>query len=248
MGELLKNPEGAKRTWKRLIYTCRLDDPRNFSAQITLDPEERALLERFVDQAKTLAQASLMSASDSVTINIMDLTDEESIKSVFSETDVTVGFMVLLRQCYAADEEASFSKAAKILGRRVNEQKDADAQAVAASWHKAHSRLGNKTLEELVQHYLIGEGRMAAESRGPDGKVHSMVVRSPAPPKELFAKLWYGDQVHWGKHRADLAQIRADPFDDAMWEITTRQAAVELAHFYLGYALLIKAALDAAAT
>jgi hypothetical protein len=246
MRELLHNQEGAERTWKRLYYAFRLDDPRKLPAvPIVLNDDERAVLERFVEQAKTVAKATLLGASDSVKINIMDITDEESIEAVFSDTDVTVGFMVLLRQCYADGEEASFSKASKILGRRVNEQGDDGAQVAIKSWHRAHSRLGNKTLEELVQYHLIADGLMPAQLPGPDG-LTSAVVPSPAPPKELFAKLWYGGQVHWGKHRTDMADIQADPFDNAMWQITTRQAAVELAHFYLGYALLIETALAAA--
>lgn len=247
MSELLKNAEGGRRTWKRLQYVLRLADPRSFSApQIVLTQEERALLEQFVRQARTIAETTLLGAEESVTINIMDLTDEESIETIFSETDVTVGFMILLRQCYADGEEASFSKVSSILGRRINEHGDTTAQEVLKFWHRAHKRLGNKTLEELIQLQLIASGEMPAHFAREDGQFESTVLPSPAPPKELFAKLWYGGQVHWGKHRDDMAESKADPFAYAMWEIATRQSAVELAHFYLGYALLVETALTAA--
>ncbi len=247
MEDVLKNPEGGMRTWKRLHYVFRLDDPRAFPAPpIVLNEDERSLLQRFVDQTRTVAQASLLGATDAVTINVMDIMDDESIETVFSDTDVTVGFMVLLRQCYADNEEAAFSKVSKILGRRVKEQGEDKPLRVVRDWHRAHAALGNNTLEELVQEQLIADGLMPGELQDPDGQVRSAVVKSPAPPKELFLKLWYGGQVHWGKHRGAMAAIQADAFNHAMWEITTRQAAVELAHFYLGYALLVKAALAAA--
>lgn len=69
-------------------------------------------------------------------------------------------------------------------------------------------------------------------------------VRAPAPSRELLQTLWYGDQMHWGKHRQALSVIQADPFAEAMWEMAARQASSDLAHFYLGFAVLLESALD----
>jgi hypothetical protein len=51
-----------------------------------------------------------------------------------SAPDVTAGLMVLLRQCYAPDEEATFAKARKVLGRRLNEPGDEASTEVLNQW------------------------------------------------------------------------------------------------------------------
>jgi hypothetical protein len=65
--------------------------------------------------------------------------------------------MVLLRQCFAEGEAASFSKTRKILERRLYDAGERDLLAVIKEWQRAHAKLLNKALDELVQE------RMAAE-------------------------------------------------------------------------------------
>lgn len=121
---------------------------------------------------------------------------------------------------------------------------DEEALDTLKAWRKAHARLKNQALEELVQEQLIADGKMPGELEGPDGEMDSSVVRAPASPAELLLTFWYGDQLHWGKNRDSLAAIEADPFDAAMWNISARQAALDLAHFYLGVAVLVLSVLD----
>ncbi len=188
----------------------------------------------------------MLGASDSITIHIPDegSGDDEVIEQNLSDPDLTAGHMVLLRQCYADDEEASFSKVRKILEHRLHEAGERAALDVVKRWRKAHAQMLNQTLEEHIQERMVKEGLMPGESIGPDGEPHSMVVRAPASPRELLRTSWYGGQIHWGKHREALAAIQADPFAEGMWEISAREASAELAHFYLGFALLVDAALD----
>jgi len=244
MRELLKNPEAGDRAWGRITYVFQLNDPRAFfTSSLAFAANERALLERFVAHAQTLAATSLLGASDSVVVNIADAGQLESVTSDLSDPDVTVGFMTLLRQCYASDEEASFARTQKIVGSRLNDAADEAAVDVLKCWRKAHATLMNKSLEELVQERLVTEGRMPAQGFGPDGKAHSMVVRPPKPPAQMLQILWYGGQIHWGKNRDALGAIYQDPFDAAWLEIHARQAAADFAHFYTGFALLIERAL-----
>lgn len=245
MRELLKVPETGDFVWRRLHYVLRLDDPRAFPvAALALTGDEAAILRRFVAQARRLAGTTLLGADDNVTISIPDDDGDEGIDSELSDPDITVGHMVFVRQCLADGEEASFSKACKILQRRSHESGEKQAIDILASWRKAHARLLNQTLEELVQERMVSDGLMPADTVGPDGKRHSAIVRAPASPRELLQTLWYGDQMHWGKHRPALSAIQADPFAVAMWDMAARQASSDLAHFYLGFALLLEAALD----
>jgi hypothetical protein len=246
MRELLKVPETGDFVWRRLHYVLRLDDPRAFpGVALTFRGDEAAILRRFIAQARRLAGTTLLGADDSVTISIPDDDgDDEGVDSELSDPDITVGHMVFVRQCFADSEEASFSKACKILQRRLYESGEKQAIDILISWRKAHARLLNQTLEELVQERMVSDGLMPADTVGPDGKTHSAIVRAPASPRELLQTLWYGDQMHWGKHRHALSSIQADPFAEAMWEMAARQASSDLAHLYLGFALLLEAALD----
>jgi hypothetical protein len=208
----------------------------------TLD--ERELVERFVEQVKRLAETTLLGAHDKVEIDIADFGHEEAVRTELSDPDVTTGFMVLMRQCYANNEEAGFAKVRKVLEHRLHEAGDTASLGVLKQWRKAHARLLNNTLEELVQEQLIADGKMPAQLPGPNGQMSSSVVRAPAAPAELLRTVWYGDQVHWGSTRKALAAIQVDPFDAGIWEIATRQAATDFAHFYMGYALLAETILN----
>lgn len=246
MRELLKAPEAGDFVWRRLHYVFSLEDPRAFPmVALALTDDEEAVLRRFVAQAGRLAGTALLGADDSVTISIPDDgVADEGIDSDLSDPDVTAGHMLFVRQCFADEEEASFSKARKILERRLHEAGEEQAIQVLASWRKAHARLRNQALEELVQERMVSDGLMPADTVGPDGRTHSAIVRAPASPRELLQTLWYGDQMHWGKHRHALSAIQTDPFAEAMWEMAARQASSDLSHFYLGFALLLEAALD----
>jgi hypothetical protein len=247
MAELLQRREAGEFVWRRLQYVFRFPDPRKLApAKPKMSKEEQALLSRFVEQARTLAATSLMSAKDQVTVNVPDFGGPEEVLADFSAPDVTTGFMVLLRQCYAHDEEASFAKTRKIAEHRLSEVGDTETLGTLKAWRKAHARLLNQALEELVQEQLIADGKMPAELDGPDGK-RSAVVRAPATPTELLRTFWYGGQIHWGSQREAIAALETDSFQSAWWNIHARHAALDMAHFYIGYAVLVERVLEAAA-
>jgi hypothetical protein len=246
MRELMKNPESGDFTWRRLTYVFALGNPRTLTPmRPSLMPEEREVVERFTEQARGLAETTFLGAGDKVQIDIADFGDAEAVRTELSDPDVTTGFMVLMRQCYANDEEASFAKVRKVLEHRLHEAGDTASLDVLKRWRGAHARLLNNALEELVQEQLIADGKMPAELPGPDGQMSSSVVRAPAAPAVLLRTFWYGGQVHWGSARTTLAAIQADPFDAGMWEISARGAATDFAHFYMGYALVVETILNA---
>ena len=245
MRELLKNPDAGDFVWRRLGYIFRQPDPRTFSATVPgLTADERAVLELFVEHPRDLAGTTLLTASkDRYTVHVADDNTGFTVETELSDSDVSAGFMVKLRQSYANDQEASFSKVRKILEHRLHEAGDEAAVALLKQWRKAHAALRNKTTEELVQEQMVADGQLPKELVGPDGETRSPVVRSPESPHQMLQTFWCGRQVHWGKSRQALGVIQADPYQSGRWEVEARQAAVDLGHFYLGFSLLVESAL-----
>jgi hypothetical protein len=248
MADRLKRPEAGEFVWRRLQYVFdTLDDPAAFAvAPKGLTDDELVVLARFVSQAERLAGTAFIAADDEVTINFGDDGEEDQILKRLSDEDVTAGHMVFLRQCYADHEEASFSKARKLVERGLHAAGETAALDQVKAWRKAHARIRNQTIEELVQERMVAEKLMPSDVVAPDGETHSAIIRAPASPAEMLRTFWYGDQIHWGKHREALAAVQADPFSAGMWEIHARQAAADLAYFYLGYAVVLERALAAA--
>lgn len=240
MRELMQQPENAEFVWKRLQYVFRLPDPREFpKLDIAWEPGEPELLMRFVEHARNLAGASLLAADDNVRVSIDDFTDEETVEADISPQDVTTGFLTMLRQCYADGEEASFTKVRKVLSKRLTDEGLIAERDVVTRWQKAHTKLNNKGLEEHVQEQMIEDGLMPGPADGPDGNV----VRDPASPRELLLAFQYGGLIHWGKHKDALRALQRDPFHAALADMAMRAAALDFAHFYIGFALLLEHAL-----
>lgn len=241
MRELMQKPESADFVWRRLQYVFPLEDPRTFrKLDVDWDPDDEARLRRYVEHGQTLAQASLLGAGDNIRITETDFASPEQVEADLSPPDVTVGFMALLRQCYANDEDASFVRVRKALGKHLHAASLLAELTVVREWQHAHNGLLNKSLEEHVQEGLREEGEIPGPLEGPD----SMIVRDFAPPHELLRAFWYGDQIHWGKQRAALAALQRDPIRAALSDLQSRAVALDLAHLYIGFAVLVERALD----
>jgi len=247
MRGLLRDPDAGDFVWHRLQYVFRLPNPHALPALgIAWTQDEREMLMRFVEHAETLAGTSLLGAKDGVTVRIADDGLSEEVDARFSDPDVTTGFATLLRQCYMPDEEASFSRVRKVLGARLHALGDAALEDVLKQWRRAHVALHNKALEELIQERMVDEGLMPAQSQNPDGNWSSSIVRGPASPDDLLRAFWYGGQIHWGDQRETLSHLQRDPFEAAWSDIHARQCALELAHFYIGFAVLVRNAVGEA--
>jgi hypothetical protein len=245
MRSLLREPENADFVWRRLQYVFRLPDPTAFPEhRLVLGGDETEMCRRFVEHAESIAGTSLMSAEDTVTISLPDEGAGEAVEADFSAHDVTVGFMTLFRQFYADDEEASFSRVRKVISQRLHDAGHDEDVGVVKQWQKANARLRRQTLEEWVQEEMITDGQMPGTSVGPDGKEHSMVVRAPDSPDQLLRQRWYGGDIHWGRYRTQVTALEADPFMAALADITARSAAVDLTHLYLGFAVVVRRAIN----
>jgi len=240
MRELMQKPESADFVWRRVQYAFSLEDPRRFpKVEVDWSPDDKARLRRYVEHGMTLAQTSLLGAGDNIRITQADFASPEQVEADLSPPDVTVGFMALLRQCYANDEDASFVKVRKALGKHLHAASLLEELSVVREWQHVHNGLLNKSLEEHVQERLREEGEIPGPLEGPD----SMIVRDFAPPHELLRAFWYGDQIHWGRQRAALASLQRDPFRAALSDLQSRAVALDLAHLYIGFAVLVERAL-----
>lgn len=248
MRELLANPDGGDYVWMRLHYVFELPDPRKLRpASVVLAAEEERVVARFARHARQLAGATLLGAQDTARFHFGPAMKDIQVETSLSAHDVTVGFMVLLRQCFADDEEASFSRVRQILGRHFHEAGDVAANNTLKLWKDAHAAMRNKSLDELAQERLIEEGKLPALLPMPAGSVASPVVRAPASPDLMLRTFWYGDYVHWGDRREEYDTAMLDEWSAANWQIGARKAAVDFTHFYLGFALLVERVLAAQA-
>jgi hypothetical protein len=246
MRELLQRPVGGERAWKRLYYAFGLDDPRNSpEVQLALSSTDRAACERFVDHSQALAETTFLGANDRMDIGLGD-DGRPTFNTQLSAPDITTGFMTMFRQCFADDENASFLKVRTILSRALTVTGDTEALGVLQTWRQVHAKLLTQSLEEHVQERMVARGELAAEFTNADGSKFSPIVRSPDSPKQMLQTVWYSGQIHWGKYRDALAAISSDPWKSGEYELSARQSAIELTHFYLGFALLVQRALSGA--
>lgn len=173
------------------------------------------------------------SARTTAAVYVGDDDQTEEIDAKLSAPDVWTGFGTFLRQCYDPNEEASFSKVRKLLGSKLHERGETELGDVIKQWRKAQANLRSKPLEEHVQERMIEDGLMPG----------SEIVQGPASPHQLLDAFWNGRLIHWGDQRKKLDHLQRDPFNAGWSEIWARQAATDLAHIYIGFAVLVRNAL-----
>lgn len=60
-------------------------------------------------------------------------------------------------------------------------------------------------------------------------------------PEQLISLYQYGDLIHWGKKRDELAEAADDPVLEGLYRITFMETMLVFAHIYLGFAKVIEA-------
>lgn len=185
------NPMGFSRFWQFANYAFDLPDPRAFPTFAQeIDPDDRRVLERFIQSARELAAYSVMSASDSVVFKAEN--GGETYTATFSPSESIRGTATLFRQLYAkSDDHGNYQNVVGLVSRlhRADRGPNHDLrQDILAPWRRAHGRLLQQRIEAIV-------GRMAANDYAgtPDS--------APVPfenlrPTEMISKYFYGDLVH----------------------------------------------------
>jgi hypothetical protein len=225
--------------WRRLqVAFPDLPDPADVPAipDVTFASDEQDAVDRYLQLAAELAEASLFAAEEQFTVSIDDEDGREAIEVTKSARDITAGFLVTWRQFYATAEPASFDK---VRGYLIRAATGTPAFEPIKSWSKAGGRLKNTHLENLVLEGLAARGDIPAG-------VPTESTHDPANvdnPQILISKQLYGDLVHWGDKRVDVAAVADDQFMIAWERLNAIEAAVALGYIFIGFAGVMAAAL-----
>ena len=65
-------------------------------------------------------------------------------------------------------------------------------------------------------------------------------------PQNLISVFQYGDLIHWGDKKAEIIGPDKDPFAHAWQRMAFLEAMLGLSHLYMGFSLVIGAALGEA--
>jgi hypothetical protein len=223
--------------WKQLGYVFALGDPRSFPLlpDVVAD-EDREVVERYVQVAARLAGSGLLNAlSEGFNIRHPDGMDgAEEIVQNFSRADLQAGFAVFLRQC-DSDDPASFHRVRGILDRAALATADGHRDeriAQLRAWRSAAATLHRKSLNQLIRERLAAEEQLRA-----------FLYDEEHSPGELVRLYDYGDLIHWDRGSGELAAFERDPFTASDRRLAFLDAASGLAHLYIGFAELARAAI-----
>lgn len=229
-------PEGYAYWWQLFRLVFDLPDPNRFPGLAGFNDDEMLMLERYVDVCEELAESSVLSHDGGMTVRITG-GNTEQVETSFPPKEAIRGTAVLFRQLASSDEEASYSKVRRAIGRRIHEAIDDrrdERQEIQVRWNRAHGQLHAGLLTAMAD-------RRALELSGAHPSVP--VPREDVKPQELLSLFQYGDLIHWGKNAAALRNLAGDDFlyNSAMMEYLS--VVLQLSHFYLGYSLLVSRAI-----
>ncbi len=241
LAEHVTAPQVFEFWWKQLGYVFGLPDPRSFPPlPDVLEDEERGLVERYVQVAYRLAGSGLLNAlSEGFNISQPEgLGGPEEITQNFSRDDLQAGFAVFLRQCASTDtgERASFHRVRGILDRAAaatNDEFRGERLGQLKAWRSAAATLHRKSLNQLIRDKLVAEEQLRA-----------FAYDEEHAPADLLRIYNYGDLIHWDTERsAELAAFERDPFTASDRRLAFLDGASGLAHLYIGFAELARAAI-----
>jgi len=216
-----------------------LDDPRRFPAlPMSLPKTDRAVVDRYVATAGDLAESGILNAVGSDTsVRINDHSGAEEIIGRFHGKDVQIGFTGLLRHCDADREKASFARVYEIIEGAAQDSQDSERfvrLGQLRSWRDAIEQLHDRSLNQLVRDRLV---------RDSDAGV--LDFQEAHSPRELIQTYRYGDLLHWGRERPRLEAWETDDVAAVERRVAFLSAAAGLAHAYIGFGELARAAIGA---
>lgn len=235
------SPEVAAFWWRQIGYVFPLEDPRSFPAigRDRFEESQLEVLDRYIEAAHELAGSEVLSGKHQVTVQMTE-DEDESIEAAFPKGENLRGFSVLFRQFYSDEETASFDRARKTLGEvaaRIDDSEKGRRLEQLKAWKKAAGRMRGRQLEMLVLEQLVRDGRAPAGAL----ELHRET------PIHLISLYQYGELIHFGKQREKLkAVIEAGPFEENWTKMEFLIAVAGLCHLYVGFGLLVEAALPQA--
>jgi hypothetical protein len=236
--EHVAEPQVFEFWWKQLHYVFGLPDPRRFPPlPDVLSPDERVTVEWYVHVAAELAGSGLLNAlREGFNVRMPEGPHgPEEVEADFSRTDLQVGFAGLLRQCDSTKERASFHGVRGILTRKADAVHD-DARTIRLAhlnaWRDAAKKLRLKSPNQLIRDKLVADEGLRAFAYTEE--------HSPAYLLNLYS---YGDLIHWDSDKsAVVTEFERDPYIESDRRLAYLDAASGLAHLYIGFAELARAA------
>lgn len=231
-------PEAFEFNWHLIQFVFGLPDPRAFPPYAgVIPPDLLAVFRRYTTAAAELAESAFLVHPTGVTVNVLDGGLDEQIEERFPPRENVRGFSVLFRQFYSDDETASCKAVQNVLWRLNKQAVDSSVDMRSdylRAWTHAAGRLRGFSIKLLVSKRLQEQGRL------PPGPC----VNEHLPGPEMLISIYsYGEDIHWGKHRDQVAAYGKSAFDSAWTRMACFEAMVGLAHIYLGFAQLVEAAL-----
>jgi hypothetical protein len=230
--------------WKFFQYVFPLKDPRAFPALPNPDwsNDGRRTLDRYVSHIRDLANATVLTAKNGYHVYMATVDSEPEITETVSARDVTVGFLTMFRQCYAAGEEASFTRVSGLLARELTRRK-MDIGPLKA-WRRAEGTLRHTHLDHLILCQAAADG-LVPQHLAEDDASHP---DRAASPQQMIATVFYGDTIHWGDQRSAIEAWSAEsPVIAVKRRFDALRAAVQLGHFYVGFGAVVGRATGALA-
>jgi hypothetical protein len=239
--ELATNPQAFEFNWNQIDFVFDLPDPRAFPPLPpgVLSSADRKVLERYVELTRDLAQSQVINDADSgLTIRLEDYTDAETVLRSFPTRELQTGFAAMLRHCDSDDDDAGFRNARTVLWQANAEAADeqtGEREETIRAWKSAIGRLHQGSLNQLLRDKLAREHQLRI-----------LDFPEQHSPAQLLSLFNYGDLLHWGSKRDMLATAEEDEVTGADRRLAFLNAAANLAHAYIGFGVLLEAALGAA--
>ncbi|UOG23758.1 hypothetical protein MTX80_23455 (plasmid) [Gordonia amicalis] len=232
------NAKGFNYHWEQLTYLFDLPDPSTFISVVkALAEEDARLLIRFVNTCRSLAGYSIINSDAAFGMSSKGKSKGWTVRADLPSHEEFSGFSATFRQLHNDGEAASFVKAANIVGAALgelglDEDELASSRAVLKSWRKARASLTKKAAATLI-----------CEKLNPNLKDEHPRTLKGIVPEDLIQNFNYGDTLHWGNKRQELADLTADPFDADFYKFCCSTTMVSISHLYFGFAVLVAAAL-----
>ena len=232
--------------WQQLTYLFNFDDPAAFVCVIDkLTAEDRALLIRYVTTCRNLAGYTILNEKRGFNLSWKRRGSSAAVHADLPSHQEFSGFSATFRQLHNDGEAASFTKVWGIINRALTElgldEHDlATARASLKSWKKARGKLSQKAAATLICEALDPNPTQ------PDGNRPRTL--KGIVPEDLIRNFNYGDTLHWGNTREQLAELTNDPFNANFYKFCCTTTMTSLSHLYFGFAVLASAALGVAGT
>lgn len=235
--DLAANKLGFQGSWERLTYLFDLPDPDSFqSLRSHMHEQDYAMLERFIATCRNLATYTVFNAKNPGVVVTAKGGGKLAVKADLPSHEQFAGVSATFRQLHNDGEEASFSKIQSRLQvaiKQLDEPARTEQRTVVSQWRAARAALMKKTVPTMICE-RIGEET---------GEMPDVLSYEGVEPETLIRQYNYGDTLHWGDYRDELADLTQDDGDEKFHKYAVLNSMINLGHLYFGFSVLLESAL-----